>query len=133
MNISRLSFASALFTFVAPSMACTTEQEADPVVVDTAAPITTISLENGNQVEFYEPSPGLLLVSELGNAGVSPGASSRSTPVELYRELAPGQPVPAALVAAQARAQALPPSASPKVTAESQANAAAPTAPANLV
>lgn len=133
MNVSRLSFASALFTLVALPTGCSTEQEPDPEVADPAAPITTLSLNNGNQVEFYEPSPGMLLVSELGNSGVSPRVSNRRNPVELYRELAPGQRVPAALVAAQARAEALPPGASPKVTAESQSSMVAPTTSANFI
>ncbi len=132
MNLSRLFLASSLFALVALPMACTAEEE-ETSIVDPSAPITTVALDNGNQIEFYEPSPGMLLVSELGTAGVAPLASTERNPVELYRELAPGKPVPAALLAAQARSESLPPGASPKVTAESQERTVAPNPTASFI
>jgi hypothetical protein len=100
-----------------PLIACAGGEEVDPIVVDPSAPITALSLANGNQLEFYEPSPGMLLVSEVGVAGVAPMAFESKSSVELYQRLRPGQPVPAALVSAQRRADALPPGAAPKLTA----------------
>jgi hypothetical protein len=46
------------------------------------APLATIALDNGSQIELYEPSPGMLLVAELGTTGVPvarrPQARTRS-------------------------------------------------------
>ena len=69
--------------------------------------IATLSLDNGNTLDFYEPSPGAVMISEVGrlpNPPVSTKYSLHSmSAVEIYRALAPGQTVPAALVAAQDR------------------------------
>lgn len=111
-----LSLSSALLALCAlPLVGCAGGEDADPIVADPSAPITTIELANGNQVEFYEPAPGMLMVSELGTAGVTPLPAGKKSPVELYRELAPGKAVPAALIAAQARSEELPLSAAPTV------------------
>jgi hypothetical protein len=69
-------------------------------------PIAALDLATGNRLEFYEPSPGLLMVSETGRASGSPTERAGRTPMELYRELASDQAVPPALVAAQRRAEA---------------------------
>ncbi|MEZ4363546.1 MAG: hypothetical protein R3B48_25445 [Kofleriaceae bacterium] len=135
MSISRLSLSSTLLALIALPMGCAPEEEAELASESPTTPIVTLSLENGNQVEFYEPSPGLLLVSELGEAGVAPMSANQKNPVELYRQLAPGKAVPKALLDAQRRSEALPPGTAPKLTAESNANAnvAAPTTPANFI
>jgi len=68
------------------------------------APIAELALAGGVTVSFYEPRPGALAVSETAPAGVQPPPHSRA--VELYASLAPGRPVPDALLAAQARSDA---------------------------
>lgn len=100
-----------------PLAACADGDDADPVITDPTAPIATIALANGNQVEFYEPSPGRLFVSELGTAGVTPLPTSNKSAVELYRQLRPDQKVPAVLLAAQARQEAMPPGPAPTLEA----------------
>ena len=69
--------------------------------------IATLSLDNGNTLEFYEPFPGTVLISEVGmlsNPPVSTTHDLRSkSPVEIYQTLAPKRTVPAALTAAQHR------------------------------
>jgi hypothetical protein len=99
MYALRLSFAPALVALVLP-MGCATDD------IDSTAPIAAIALTNGNQLEFYEPSPGWLFVSEAGTAGAAPTVHNGRTPVELYRDLAPNGEVPEVLVAAEARLQA---------------------------
>ncbi len=115
--LSRSSLLSSLIALAALPIGCAGDEESAPLPPDSSAPIASVALDNGNQIEFYEPSPGVLLVSELGTAGVAPLATSQRNPVELYRELAPGAPVPAALLAAQERSERLPPGAAPKLTA----------------
>ena len=70
-------------------------------------PIATLSLHNGNTLEFYEPAPGAVLISEVGwvpNPPVSVTYDLRSmSVVEIHQTFAPGAPVPAALTAAQHR------------------------------
>jgi hypothetical protein len=90
-----------LFTMFAGCM--TADDAAAP---ERLAPITSLALANGNTVEFYETSPGMLLVSETGRVGIPPVPTSALRPLDLYRQLAPGQPAPEVLVAAQARADA---------------------------
>jgi hypothetical protein len=75
--------------------------------VQRVAPIASLTLANGNTMEFYEMSPGVLLVSELGRVGVPPLPAVKMRPLDLYRQLAPDQTVPDVLVAAQERADAL--------------------------
>jgi hypothetical protein len=115
-KLSTLSLSSALFALAAlPLLGCAGEGDEDPITVDPSAPIAVVELTNGNQVEFYEPSPGRLFVSELGQAGVAPMAEGDKRPLDLYRELVPGKAAPEALIAAQARADVAPPAPSPTV------------------
>jgi hypothetical protein len=79
-------------------MGCATDN------VDPMEPVASLALTNGSLLEFYEPSPGLLMVSEAGPVGAAPTPRAGRTPIELYRDLAPDGSVPEALVAAQARA-----------------------------
>jgi hypothetical protein len=69
--------------------------------------IARVYRSNGNAVEFYEPMPGALLVSETGPSGSEMlGAKALSeAPEDLFHTLAPGQPVPQALRAAFERAK----------------------------
>lgn len=107
MNTLRLSFAPALLALSTLPMGCASEP------VDPMAPIASVALTNGNLVEFYEPSPGSLFVSEAGIVGAAPTRRDGRTPLELYRDLAPDRPVPEALAAAQARSEALGPETIP--------------------
>ena len=74
-------------------------------------PIATLSLDNGNALEFYEPFPGVGLISEVGRVPAPPLSSNldlRSMSlVEIHQTVAPGQPVPAMLTAAQHRIDTL--------------------------
>ena len=74
---------------------------------DGLNPIATLSLDNGNALEFYEPAPGWVLISEVGSASnplvsVTHDLESMSL-VEIHRTFAPGHTVPVALAAAQRR------------------------------
>jgi hypothetical protein len=115
-----LSVASTLFALAAtPLLGCATNEEAEPVVTDPSAPIATIPLESGNELQFFEPSPGLLLVSELGTAGIAPVHIDGKNPIDLYRQLAPGRDVPRILLDAQARSEKLPADAQPNIKVSS--------------
>jgi hypothetical protein len=59
---------------------------------------------NGNTLRFYEPEPGRVLTVEVGAAASMPALDDA---LALFRAAAPAAPVPAALVEAQARADAL--------------------------
>jgi hypothetical protein len=69
-------------------------------------PIAEVALADGMTVSFYEPEPGALMISQAAPVGVHPLPDRGLTAVELYASLAPGRPVPEALVAAQARSDA---------------------------
>ena len=72
--------------------------------------IATLPLDNGNALEFYEPSPGAVLISEVGMASNPPVSMTHDLQsmslVEIYETFAPGHAVPAALTAAQHRLDA---------------------------
>ena len=72
--------------------------------------LTTLSLDNGNTLEFYEASPGAVFISEVGrvrNPPVSLTHDLRSMSlVEIHQTFAPGQVMPATLTAAQDRLNA---------------------------
>jgi hypothetical protein len=106
MNALRISFVPALFALCALPVGCATDEAP---ASDPADPIASVALPNGNTFEFYESSPGFIYMSESGVSGTTPTPRAGRNPVELYRALAPGQPMPAALVAAQARAEVLRP------------------------
>ena len=69
--------------------------------------LATLSLDNGNTLNFYEPSVGGVLITEEGLASntsvmATHDIESKSV-VEIYQAFAPGRPVPAALTDAQDR------------------------------
>lgn len=64
-------------------------------------PIAQIALEGGGRVMFFEPSPGALEVAQIAPKSVAMRGELRA--VDLYASLAPGRPVPDALLAAQRR------------------------------
>lgn len=70
------------------------------------APIAEVDLANGSRVMFYEPVPGTLAIGEQSALGVAQVDTAGKSAVEVYRSIAPGQPVPEALAQAQARADA---------------------------
>jgi hypothetical protein len=89
----------ALFlALVAFQPACTTESNAP------TQPIAEVSLANGNVVSFYESAPGAISIAQEFSKDTAPVADQGRSAVEVYRSLAPGQPVPGALADAQARA-----------------------------
>lgn len=107
-SLSRIARSTSLLALIAlPLVGCATD-EADPIAVDPTAPIATIELDNGNELQFLEPAPGLLLVSEVGVAGVPPQQIEGKQPLDIYREFAPDKQIPSALLAAQQRAEKSP-------------------------
>lgn len=68
-------------------------------------PIAEVTLANGSVVSFYEPSPGAIAIGERTKIDVAPLDTAGKSAVEVYQSIAPNQPVPEALVAAQARSQ----------------------------
>ncbi len=61
--------------------------------------LTAIPLDNGSRVEFLELEPGVVLVVEQGEWPATPALprldlDEDATPADLYRALAPDQPVP---------------------------------------
>jgi hypothetical protein len=68
------------------------------------APIAQVALDNGGVVEFYEASPGALVIVQEAPRGAADVTGTAASAVALYEQLAPGEAVPPALVAAQARA-----------------------------
>ena len=82
----------------------TEDDEAEPALV-SAVSLATISLGNGNTVEFLEPEPGIVFLVEEGRfpqEPVVPGLDLRpdATPADVFRALAPGRAVPARMQAA---------------------------------
>jgi hypothetical protein len=90
--------AALLLALVALPAACTTESN------DPTQPIAQVSLANGGVVSFYESAPGAISIAQEFSKDVGPVDDQHRSAVELYRSLAPNQPVPAALADAQARA-----------------------------
>jgi hypothetical protein len=82
--------------------ACATDRASTDDAASQA--IAEVDLANGSRVMFFEPAPGALAVGQQTALGVAPVDTAGKSPVELYRSIAPGQPVPAALADAQARA-----------------------------
>lgn len=77
------------------------EPAADPSVA-----IATVALSSGNTVSFHEAASGAIAVDQFMPDNVSSLEVGGMTAVEFYQSIAPGQPVPAALLAAQRRADA---------------------------
>jgi hypothetical protein len=93
---------------------------ADPLAGAVSAPGSKLllrsELSSGNVLEFYEPSPGHLIVSEIGKMGVDPTFGPKQvpkSPIEVFKRALPGRAVPQQLVDAEARRQALRDSADP--------------------
>lgn len=69
-------------------------------------PIAEVDLANGSRVMFFEPAPGTLAIGQQTALGVAQVETAGKSAVEVYRSIAPGQPVPELLAQAQARADA---------------------------
>lgn len=93
--------ASLLLAGLAMS-ACATE--GGPTNETANEPIAEVDLANGSRVMFYEPVAGVLAIGESTALGVAPIETAGRSPVEVYRSIAPGRPVPELLAEAQARA-----------------------------
>jgi hypothetical protein len=68
-------------------------------------------MTGGNVVELYEPTPGHILISELGRGDSPPVLQHQIdnlSATDAFRALAPDAPVPAELSAAAKRAELLP-------------------------
>lgn len=73
--------------------------EASAPALIQAKSLTAVSLDNGSRVEFLEPEPGVVMVVERGEWPATPTLAQLdlgedATPVQVYRALAPDQPVP---------------------------------------
>lgn len=73
--------------------------EAPAPALVQAKSLTAISLDSGSKVEFLEPEPGVVMVVEKGEWPATPALTQvdlgeDATPVDVYRALAPDQPVP---------------------------------------
>lgn len=84
--------------------ACEVAPVDEELVVDEPAPIATLALANGNVIDFFELTPGEIIVSETGFPPNPPTPVEGLTPVDIFRAYAPGEEIPAALEQAQARA-----------------------------
>lgn len=83
---------------------CATDGSAPEL--DRSVAIARVALASGTTVAFYETSPGAIAVDQLMPDSVSALEVGGLTAVEFYQKIAPGQTVPAQLVAAQQRADA---------------------------
>ncbi|HEX3478406.1 MAG TPA: hypothetical protein VHT91_25470 [Kofleriaceae bacterium] len=102
--IKRLGGGTSLVMAGLAMSACATDRGPTDPAAD--APIAEVDLANGSRVMFFEPVPGTLAIGEQTAIGVAQVDTTGKSPVEVYRSIAPGQPVPAALAEAQARADA---------------------------
>ena len=107
---------SSLFALSFLSISCTGSGEPMPSAASNPAsvrpalgkpvPVASLTLDNGNQVEFYDFQEGAL-VSEFGPAGsTSPAFKGEKSPdqlVEVWKSLAKAKPVPKAISDLQAR------------------------------
>jgi len=73
---------------------------------DPSVAIATVALPSGDTVSFSEAAPGAIAVDQLVPDNVSSLEVGGMTAVEFYQSIAPGRPVPAALLAAQRRVDA---------------------------
>lgn len=83
-----------------------------PFSGETANLVAAVTLASGATVEFYEPAPGVLWVSQSGTDGQKPMEPGRDeeqleSVVDFYRRIRPGSPMPAELAAAYERSIAL--------------------------
>jgi hypothetical protein len=66
-------------------------------------PLAELALDDGSVVQFFEASPGAIVIVQEAPKGVADVTSSGLSAMALYERLAPGERVPVALVEAQAR------------------------------
>lgn len=90
---------SALVVGAMATAACA----ADAKPSDASDTLAEVTLANGTVVSFYEPQPGAIAIAQDAPIGVAPVVVNHMSAVQLFQSIAPGQAVPAALVAAQAR------------------------------
>lgn len=93
----------------APEAAPVVETVVEDGIGMTALPVATLDL-GARRVEFYEPVPGEVFVTETGPAGVAPvltGLSHSLTATELFEVLQPHVDVPTALLELDLRAESL--------------------------
>jgi hypothetical protein len=83
--------------------ACATDG-GDEEEIGGADPIAEVELGDGGRVTFYEPMPGAIMIDQEVRVGEKQVPTTDRTAVEIFESLAPGEPVPPALLAAQARA-----------------------------
>jgi hypothetical protein len=67
--------------------------------------LTRVKTDTGSVLEFYEPTPGDIWISEAGSDGATPSRalSRQLAPSAAYRAVAAGLPVPETLLAAESR------------------------------
>lgn len=105
-----VSRAFSTILFFALVAGCEARADDDPPALgegDAPSPIAIVHLANGSTVEFYEPSPGRIAISETGpianTFSFSTGDLATRTPLDLYRALPDAPPPPPALVEADKR------------------------------
>src|SRR5204863_9365094 len=79
-------------------------------------PLAELALDDGSVVQFYETSPGAIVIVQEAPKGVADVTSSGVSALALYQRLAPGDDVPVALVEAQARVELAHASRAPRET-----------------
>src|SRR5262245_59118753 len=82
--------------------ACAAQEPADEA---ERAPIAEAVTEDGSLVQFFEPKPGAILISQDIAPGSKDVTNTAPSALALYERLAPGQAIPVALVQAQARVE----------------------------
>jgi len=103
--IGRFGIGSSLLVAGAMSSACTTDMASDG---DREAPalLASVTMANGDAVSFYEVAPAVIDIAQVAPREVTVLETAHRSAVDVFREAAPGQPVPDALLAAQARVAA---------------------------
>jgi hypothetical protein len=82
--------------------ACAAQEPADRA---EPAPIAEAVTEDGSLVQFFEPKPGAILITQDIAPGAKDVTNTAPSALALYQRLAPGQAIPVALVEAQARVE----------------------------
>ncbi len=111
---------------------------ADPLVAGNRSAdsalnlITRVKSATGSIVEFYEPTPGDVIISEAGGDGVLPVRDDlrKLMPTAVYQLVAPQLPVPDKLRDAELRLRQLASSSPTRASSAASAPAAPTTAPA---
>jgi hypothetical protein len=98
---------SLLVASVMMASACTTtDPGSSEGAVDQGTPLASVSLSNGDMVTFTEIAPAVIDIGQLAPIGVAPVDTKLESAVQVFQSIAPGETVPAALLAAQARVDA---------------------------